>query len=91
MRLLLDLTYSLLEASEVCGAQSIRFRYYGNQVDSRAQSLHHFNVQRLESMACRSDEIEASMNSKIDFVNSAWLLLLQHVRFVLVIKKFDDR
>ena len=88
---LIGLTYSLLEASEVCGAQSIRFRYYGNQVDSRTQSLHNFNIQRLEGMACRSDKIEAGMNSEIYFVNSAWLLLLQHVRFMLVIKKLDDR
>ena len=86
-----DSIYSLLEASEVCRAQSISFRYHRNQVDSRAQSLHNFNVQRLEGMACRSDEIEAGMNSEIYLVNPARLLLLQHVRFVLIVKKFDDR
>ena len=42
-------------------------------------------------MACRSDKIEAGMNSEIYLVDPAWLLLLQHVGFMLVVKKFDDR
>lgn len=41
-------------------------------------------------MARRSDEVEAGMDSEIYLVNPAWLLLLQHIRFMLVVEKFDD-
>ena len=71
--------YSLLEAGEVCRAQGIGFSDDGNQVDPRAQSFHNFNVQRLKGMSCRSDEVEAGMNSEIYLVHPAWLLLLQHI------------
>ena len=38
-----------------------------------------------------SDEVKTRMYAKIDLVRSMGLLLLQHVRLMLVIKKFDDR
>lgn len=41
-------------------------------------------------MAGRSDEIETGMNTKINLVCTARLLLLKHVRLVLVIQEFDD-
>ena len=41
-------------------------------------------------MAGRSDEVETGMNSEVDLVISTWLLLLKHIRFVLVVQKFDD-
>ena len=41
-------------------------------------------------MAGRSDEIKAGMDSEINLVHSAWLLLLQHVGFVLVVEEFDN-
>jgi hypothetical protein len=37
-----------------------------------------------------SDEVEANMNTKIDLVCSAGLLLLKHVGLVLVVEEFDD-
>jgi hypothetical protein len=30
------------------------------------------------------------MDTQIDLINTAWLLLLQHVRFVLVVQELDD-
>jgi hypothetical protein len=36
------------------------------------------------------DEVKASVYSQINFVNSSRLLLLEHVRLVLVVKKFYD-
>jgi hypothetical protein len=42
-------------------------------------------------MSCRTNEVEAGMDSEIDLVLSFWLLLLQHVRLVLVVKEFYDR
>jgi hypothetical protein len=42
-------------------------------------------------MSSRSDEVQASVNTEINLVNSSRLLLLQHVGLVLVVKEFDDR
>lgn len=41
-------------------------------------------------MAGGTDKVEACVNTKIDSINSAWLLFLEHVRLVLVIQEFDD-
>ena len=82
--------YPLLKSSKVCRAQGVGLGYYRDQIDSGAQSLHYFNVQRLECMAGRSDEVKASVDSQINLVHSAWLLLLQHVGFVLIVKEFDN-
>jgi hypothetical protein len=30
------------------------------------------------------------MHAKVDFVNSAWLLLLQHIRLMLIVQKLDN-
>lgn len=83
-------TYSLLEASQVCGTQSICLCYNWDQVDSGTQSLHHFNVQGLQGVSRGSDEVQASVYSEIDFVNTSRLLLLQHVRLMLVIQELDN-
>jgi len=37
-----------------------------------------------------SDEIKAGVNSKINLIDTARLLLLQHIRLMLVIQEFDD-
>lgn len=42
-------------------------------------------------MASGSDEIQTRMNTKVDLVGTARLLLLKHVGFVLVVQEFDDR
>lgn len=42
-------------------------------------------------MAGRSDEVKACMNTEVDSVGSAWLLLLQHVGLMLIIQEFNDR
>ena len=38
-----------------------------------------------------SNEIKAGMDPEIDLVHSAWLLLLQHVGLVLIVKELDNR
>lgn len=38
-----------------------------------------------------SDEIQTRMDTKVNFVGTARLLLLKHVGFVLVVQEFDDR
>ena len=41
-------------------------------------------------MAGRSDEVKTGMNTEIDPVGSARLLLLQHVRLMLIVQELYD-
>lgn len=86
-----DITYSCLEADEVLWGECISFCDDRDEIDTCAETLHDFDVKRLESMAGGSDEVQASMDSEIDFVVSTWLLFLQHVRLVLIVKEFNNR
>ena len=38
-----------------------------------------------------ANEIKASVNPQVDFVDPSGLLLLKHVGLVLIVKKFNDR
>jgi hypothetical protein len=78
-------THSLLEAGQVSRAKSICLRNNRDQINSRAQSLHDLNVQRLQGVSSWADEVQAGMNTEINLVNTSWLLFLQHVRLVLII------
>lgn len=82
--------YSLLVAGQVIRAEGICLRNNGDQVDSRAQSFHNLNVQRLQCVSGGADEIQAGMNTEINLINTAGLLLLQHVRLMLVVQELDD-
>lgn len=42
-------------------------------------------------MASWPDEVQAGMDTEVDLVDTAGLLLLQHVRLVLVVEEFNDR
>lgn len=42
-------------------------------------------------MTSGTDEIQASVHTEIDLVNSARLLLLKHIGLVLIVKELDDR
>lgn len=80
----------MLVASQVSRAEGICLCDNGDQVDSRAQSFHNLNVQRLQCVSGGADEIQAGMNTEINLINTARLLLLQHVRFMLVVQELDD-
>lgn len=41
-------------------------------------------------MAGRADEVQAGMDTEINLVLAAGLLLLKHVRLVLVVEELDD-
>lgn len=41
-------------------------------------------------MAGRADEVQAGMDTEINLVLTARLLLLEHVRLVLVVEELDD-
>lgn len=83
-------TYPLLEPRKVRGAQCVGLGHDGNQVDACAELLHNLNVERLQRVARRADEVEAGVDTEVDLVSTARLLLLQHVRLVLVVEELDD-
>lgn len=78
-------TYSSLERSQICWTQCIGFGYDRNEIDPRAQTFHDFDIQGFQSMAGRSNEVKAGMDTEIDPVGSARLLFLQHVRLMLIV------
>lgn len=82
--------HSLLVTSQVRVAQGVGLGDNGNQVDTRAQTLHHLDIQRLQGVTSGSDEVQASVDTHVDLVRPAGLLLLKHVGLVLVIQEFDD-
>ena len=82
--------YLSLELGEVDRAESISFGDNGDQVDSGAQSLHDLNIERLQGVAGRPDEVQASVDTKIDLVLATGLLLLKHVGLVLVVEELND-
>lgn len=84
-------TYPLLETGQVRRAQRISLGNDRNQIDTGCEALHHFDIKRLQSMSRRANEVQASMDTEIDLVRSAGLLLLQHVGFMLVVQEIDDR
>ena len=81
----------MLELVQVRRAERVGLGDHGDQVDARAEALHHLNVERLEGMARRANEVQAGMDTEIDLVIATGLLLLQHVRLVLVIEELDNR
>jgi hypothetical protein len=83
-------TYPLLELEQICGAQRIGLGNDRNQVDACAQLLHNLDVEGLQGVASWSDEVQASVDTEVDLVGTAGLLLLQHVRLMLVVEELDD-
>jgi len=62
----------------------------GDQVDTGAQALHDLNVEGLQGVSSRSDEVQAGVNAHVDLVGTAGLLLLEHVGLMLVVQELDD-
>ena len=82
--------YPVLKLSKISRAKCVRLCNNRDEVDSRAQTLHDFDIQRLQCVSGRSDEVQACVDTQVNLVYTAWLLLLQHVRFMLVVQEFDD-
>lgn len=83
-------TYALLESGQIGWAEGVGLGDHGDQVDTRAEALHDLNIEGLECVTGRTDEIQAGVHTEVDFVVPAGLLLLEHVRLVLVIEELDD-
>ena len=82
--------YPLLEGCQVGRGECISLGNDRDQVDTRRQSLHNLDVQGLQSVASRPDEVKASMDTKVNLVSTAGLLLLKHVRFMLVVQELNN-
>lgn len=54
--------YALLEFGEVSWAEGICLGDDGDQVHARAETLHHLDIKRLEGMAGRTNEVQASVH-----------------------------
>lgn len=82
--------YPLLELGEIDRAKGIRLCDNGDEIDSRTETLHDFNIQGLQSVSSWADEVKAGVYTKVDLLGPARLLLLKHVRFVLIVQEFDN-
>lgn len=80
----------MLEHLHVAWTECVGLGNDRNEVNPGRKALHHLNVEWLQSVSGRSDEVKAGMNTKIDLVTTTRLLLLEHVGFVLVIQELDD-
>lgn len=80
----------MLELSQVLWGECIGLGNNWNQVDASAQTLHDFNVKRLQGVASWADEVETGVDSEINLLRSPWLLLLEHVALMLIIQELDD-
>lgn len=56
-------TYALLELGQVGRAQGVGLGNDRNQVDTRAEALHNLDVEGLQGVAGRADEIQACMDT----------------------------
>ena len=84
-------THSLLEHLHVAWTECIGLGNDRNEVDPGRKALHHLNVEWLQSVSCRANEVETGVNAEIDLVATTRLLLLEHVGLVLVIQELNDR
>jgi len=59
------ITYALLELVQVGGGQSIGLGNDRDQVDSGSQTLHNLNIQRLQSVASGTDEVQTAVHTHV--------------------------
>ncbi len=84
-------TYALLELGKVSRAERISLGNNRDQVHAGAESLHDLNIEGLEGMAGWADEVQAGVDTEVNLVLAAGLLLLKHIGLVLVVEELDNR
>jgi hypothetical protein len=75
---------------QILGAQGVGLGDNGNQVDACAQLLHNLDIEGLQGVACGADKVQAGVYAKVNLLLALGLLLLQHVRFMLVVEELDN-
>jgi hypothetical protein len=83
-------TYAAFELGKIGWGEGVCLCDNWDQVDARAQTLHHFNIERLQGVAGGTDEVQARVHSEVDLLGPLWLLLLQHVALMLVVQELND-
>lgn len=83
-------TYAALELGKVDWAECVGLCNDRDQVHASAQAFHDLNVERLQGVTSRADEVQAGMNTEVDLLLALRLLLLEHVALVLVVEELDD-
>lgn len=83
-------TNPLLEKGKVVGGKGVGLGDNRDQVDAGRESLHDLDVEGLKGVTGGSDEVQASVDTEIDLVGTAGLLLLKHVGLVLVVDELDN-
>lgn len=84
-------THPLLEDGQVGLGEGVSLGNDGDEVDPGSETLHDLNVEGLEGVTGRTDEVQASMNAEVGLFTALRLLFLAHVNLVLVIDEIDDR
>jgi hypothetical protein len=83
-------THPVLECSDLFVGQSVGLRDDRDQVDLSMQSLHHFNVQRLQGVSCGLDEEHAGMNTVVNNVHAVDLVLCIQVSVKALLNVVND-
>lgn len=85
------MTYSLLEQSNLLVRKSVGLGNDRNQVDLGVQPAHDLNVQRLQGVARRLDEVDARVDTVVDDVGPVDLVLGLEVSVVSLLNVLDNR
>ncbi len=83
-------THPLLEENQICGRKGVGFSNDRDKVDTGRESLHDFDVEGLQCVTGWSDEVQAGVDTEVNLLGTARLLLLKHVGLVLVIDELDN-
>lgn len=84
-------TYSLLEQSNLLVGQSIGLRDDGDQVDLGVQAAHNLDIQRLEGVASRLNEVDTGVDAVVDNVAAVDLVLSLEVGVETLLDVLDNR
>jgi hypothetical protein len=85
-----DLPNALLENEEVVLGEGVGFSNNRDEIDTRAETLHDLDVERLQSVSGGPNEVQATMDPEVGLLPTLGLLFLSHIGLVLVIDEIDD-
>jgi hypothetical protein len=84
-------TYSLLEQSNLLVGQGIGLGDHRDQVDLGVEAAHDLDIQRLEGVASRLDEVDTGVDAVVDNVAAVNLVLSLKVGVETLLNVLDNR
>lgn len=84
------MSYSLLEHGYLLVCQGVRLSDDWDQVDLGVQSSHDLNVEWLQRVACRLNEIDTCMNTVVDDVHAVDLILCLEICIESLLNVLND-